>query len=334
MATVYTRLDEVDALMEEIDDSADINPFKLATDLRERVKGQDHVVADVANAIAIAEAQTERVTPPAILLFVGPSGTGKSFLAKEIARHLNIPVEVIEGGTLKDKSDMWTVFGARKGHVGSDSPGQIIRVLRQSPRCLIIWDEAEKMFKEAFDMLLTATQEGYFTDPATGRRVNCNQAYQVFTSNLAWEDFLAVEERFANDPFAKRAAQDRILIDAGYKPEFVNRVTGVYCFKKAKPTTTRDILIQGIVDYVYTFNKMEIVPDESGIDPRFIMSLVEAHRSSGMEPARFVTRALPNLIGMSCVNARKQWKVVRIVSTPMGWDLQGVTKRSAERNAG
>jgi ATP-dependent Clp protease ATP-binding subunit ClpC len=197
--------------------------------LARRVVGQEAAVEAVADAVRAGRAGLAVPDRPvASLLFLGPTGVGKTELALALADalHGSAPVR-FDMAEFADASSLMRLVGAPPGHLGHDEPGQLTEALRRDPHAVVLFDEVEKAHREVTGALLALLDAGRLTD-AHGRTADATHAVVILTSNLGAEPILAAAA-------AGRAAESvrepvLALARALLRPEFVNRVDEVVLF--------------------------------------------------------------------------------------------------------
>ena len=155
--------------------------------LRGRVVGQDHAVAAVASTIRVVRVGFSSPTRPSgVFLFLGPSGVGKTELAKTLAEFLfgsERDMIRLDMSEFHDKHSIARLIGAPPGYVGYEGEGQLTKAVRTKPFCVILLDEVEKAHPDVFDLFLQVFDDGRLTD-ARGRTVNFTNSIIIMTSNL------------------------------------------------------------------------------------------------------------------------------------------------------
>jgi ATP-dependent Clp protease ATP-binding subunit ClpB len=202
---------------------------KLEERLSARVFGQDDAVAAVAEAVRRMRTDLETLRKPNSFLFVGPTGTGKTELAKALAEALfddETALIRIDMGEYKEKASTSGLIGSRPGLIGSDEGGFLTERIRRSPYSIALFDEVEKAHPEILDLLLGVLDEGRLTD-AKGRFCDFSNTLILFTSNLGVREAMAATE----DPEERKAI---ILetIKTSLRPEFYNRISQVLAFNE------------------------------------------------------------------------------------------------------
>ena len=202
----------------------------LDAELEKRVIGQPDAVRAVADAIRRARAGiSDPNRPTGSFLFLGPTGVGKTELAKTLAAYLfdderaMIRIDMSEYG---EKFSVSRLVGAPPGYVGYDEGGQLTEAVRRRPYSVILLDEVEKAHPEVFDLLLQVFDDGRLTD-GQGRTVDFRNAIIIMTSNLG--------SQFLVDSSLAKKEQESLVMEtvrANFKPEFLNRIDEIVIFNK------------------------------------------------------------------------------------------------------
>jgi ATP-dependent Clp protease ATP-binding subunit ClpC len=209
--------------------------LKLEDKLRERVVGQEEAVHAVAEAVRLARAGLKEAgKPTATFLFLGPTGVGKTELAKALAATVFGHEEALVRIDMTEYAERHTVarlVGAPPGYVGYEEGGQLTERVRRRPYCVVLLDEIEKAHAEVHNVLLQLFDEGRLTD-GRGRVVDFTHAIIIATSNIGSEVIqrnLTAADREQLDHPALRARLMEILRHH-FRPEFLNRVDEVVVF--------------------------------------------------------------------------------------------------------
>ena len=207
--------------------------------LHERVIGQDEAVKKVSEAILRSRAGIQDPNRPlGSFLFLGPTGVGKTELAKALAQALfddEKNMVRIDMSEYMEKFSVSRLIGAPPGYVGYDEGGQLTEAVRRHPYCVVLFDEVEKAHPDVFNVLLQVLDDGRITD-SQGRTVDFKNTILIMTSNLGSEYIL---EGIADGEITAEAREqvDRLL-KTRFRPEFLNRIDEIVCYK---PLTRNEI---------------------------------------------------------------------------------------------
>jgi len=210
--------------------------LRMEDELTGRVVGQDHAVSAVAQAIRVVRVGLVAPNRPGgVFLFMGPSGVGKTELAKGLADFLfGDPAEMVrlDMSEYHDKSSINRLIGSPPGYVGHDEEGQLTKAVRTKPYSVVLLDEVEKAHPEIFDIFLQVFDDGRLTD-SKGRTVNFTNTIIVMTSNLGARELIE-----AGGPSQGCAGQLDTLppeyqkaLRSHFRPEFLNRVDEIIAFR-------------------------------------------------------------------------------------------------------
>ncbi len=223
--------------------------LSLESRLKSRVIGQDEAVKRVAQAIQVARAGLKpRNRPSGVFMFLGPTGVGKTELARALAAevfgsddHL-IRVDMSE---YMEKHSVSRMIGAPPGYVGYDQEGQLTGKLRRRPHCVVLLDEIEKAHPEVFDLFLQVFDAGRLTD-AQGHTVDAQHAIWIMTSNVGTDTLgrsMPSGFRASIKETAEEMQRDRLLerLRETFRPEFLNRIDDIVIFHPLDQAQTRAI---------------------------------------------------------------------------------------------
>ncbi|MCR5792470.1 MAG: ATP-dependent chaperone ClpB [Lachnospiraceae bacterium] len=212
----------------------------LGDKLRERVIGQKEGVNLVADAILRARAGIKDPTKPiGSFLFLGPTGVGKTELAKSLAEALfdnEQNMVRIDMSEYMEKYSVSRLIGAPPGYVGHEEGGQLTEAVRRNPYTVVLLDEIEKAHPDVFNVLLQVLDDGRITD-SLGRTVDFKNTILIMTSNLGSEYMLdGINEEGEINKESEKLVMD--TLKASFRPEFLNRLDEIIMFK---PLTKQDI---------------------------------------------------------------------------------------------
>jgi ATP-dependent Clp protease ATP-binding subunit ClpB len=203
--------------------------LRMEAELGHRVIGQTRAVQAVSDAVRRARAGvSDPDRPTGSFLFLGPTGVGKTELAKALAEFLFDDERAmirIDMSEYAEKHSVARLIGAPPGYVGYEEGGQLTETVRRRPYCVVLLDEVEKAHPEVFDVLLQVLDDGRLTD-GQGRTVDFRNTILVLTSNLG-SQFIA-DPAFGDE----KAKRDAVMgaVRAAFKPEFLNRLDDVIVF--------------------------------------------------------------------------------------------------------
>ena len=205
----------------------------LGDELHKRVVGQDDGVEKVTEAILRSKAGIKDPTKPiGSFLFLGPTGVGKTELAKALAENLfddEQNMVRIDMSEYMEKHSVSRLIGAPPGHVGYEEGGQLTEAVRRKPYSVVLFDEVEKAHPDVFNVLLQVLDDGRITD-SQGRTVDFKNTILIMTSNIGSAYLLdGIEE----DGSIRQDAQDKVMeqLRASFRPEFLNRLDEIIMFK-------------------------------------------------------------------------------------------------------
>ncbi len=202
----------------------------LDTDLREVVFGQDAAIESVVRAVKRARAGlggAER--PTGCFLFMGPTGVGKTELAKQLAKTLGVPFLRFDMSEYMEKHAVARLIGAPPGYVGYDEGGQLVEKIRRQPHAVLLLDEIEKAHLDLFDILLQVMDHATLTDNH-GREADFRHVVLIMTSNAGARDLAKAAIGFSGAKKSGMPAVERL-----FSPEFRNRLDEIVTFAGLTP---------------------------------------------------------------------------------------------------
>ncbi len=217
--------------------------LNLEAELHQRVVGQDEAVTAVADAIQRSRAGlSDPNRPIASFIFLGPTGVGKTELAKALAAYLFDTEEAmvrIDMSEYMEKHAVSRLIGAPPGYVGYDEGGQLTEAIRRRPYAVVLFDEIEKAHPDVFNVFLQILDDGRVTD-AQGRTVDFKNTILIMTSNIGSQFILDV----AGDDSRYGEMRERVVdsMRSHFRPEFLNRVDEFIIFHSLKKEQLREII--------------------------------------------------------------------------------------------
>lgn len=215
--------------------------LKMEDRLRERVVGQDEAIRVVSDAVRRSRSGiADPNRPIGSFLFLGPTGVGKTELARALAEFIfddERNMVRIDMSEYQEKHTVARLIGAPPGYVGYEEGGQLTEAVRRKPYSVILLDEVEKAHPEVFNVLLQLLDDGRLTD-GQGRTVDFRNAIVIMTSNLGSQEFGEVP--FGVDEEAKARVLE--IVRAYFRPEFLNRIDDIVVFNPLTPNEIKLIV--------------------------------------------------------------------------------------------
>ena len=245
----------------------------LDDELHKRVVGQDEAVEKVTDAIIRSKAGIKDPTKPiGSFLFLGPTGVGKTELAKTLAASLfddeNNMVR-IDMSEYMEKYSVSRLIGAPPGYVGYDEGGQLTEAVRRKPYCVVLFDEIEKAHPDVFNVLLQVLDDGRITD-SRGKTVDFNNTIIILTSNIGSQYLLdGIDENGDIKPEAKAEVMNDLR--SHFRPEFLNRLDETILFKPLTKNNIGSIIDLLVADINKRLADKELVVALSDSAKQFIV---------------------------------------------------------------
>lgn len=222
----------VEHLGTQVDDSSNSKHLDVQNYLKSTVFGQDKAVDTVTNAITVSLAGLKDPQKPvASYLFTGPTGVGKTELAKRLAQSMKMKLVRYDMAEYQERHTVSKLIGSPPGYVGHGDgkagDGLLITQLEDSPNCVLLLDEVEKAHPDLMSVLLSLLDEGTITS-STGKVVSAKNAIVVMTSNLGAKDATIKSIGFNDETFNHKAVDS--AINSFFAPEFRNRLDGIVRF--------------------------------------------------------------------------------------------------------
>ena len=271
--------------------------INLEYNLKKRVKGQNDAIKTVSEAIKRARAGIKDPTKPiGSFIFLGPTGVGKTEVAKSLAYELfddEKHMVRIDMSEYMESHSVARLIGAPPGYVGYDEGGQLTEAIRRNPYSIVLFDEIEKAHKDIFNVLLQILDDGRITD-SQGRTVDFKNTIIIMTSNIGSEYIL---ENIEN--------KDELInkeLHSIFKPEFLNRVDEIIMFNPLNKNILYDILDNQILDLNKRLQKEHITLEltENAKNNVIENSYSEIYGARPLK--RFITNNIESLIANNIIN--------------------------------
>ncbi len=227
--------------------------IRMEESLHTRIVGQDEAISVVSNAVRRARAGIQDPNRPiGSFIFLGPTGVGKTELAKTLATFLFNDERAmirIDMSEYQEKHTVSRLVGAPPGYVGYDEGGQLTEAVRRRPYSVILFDEIEKAHPEVFNILLQLLDDGRLTD-GHGRTVDFRNTVVIMTSNLASEMWIG----------SRTVSRDEIntVLRNHFRPEFLNRIDEIIVFHSLSKEHIREIVVKQLEHVIHLLENREI----------------------------------------------------------------------------
>ncbi|MDX9806584.1 MAG: ATP-dependent Clp protease ATP-binding subunit ClpA [bacterium] len=216
----------------------------LETEISSEIFGQTNAVENVVKAVKKSMAGFKPVEKPvASFLFAGPTGVGKTELARVLAKKLELPLHRFDMSEYQEKHTVAKLFGAPPGYVGYEEGGLLTEAIRKQSSCVLLLDEIEKAHSDIYNSLLQIMDYATLTD-STGRKADFKNAIIIMTSNAGAK---AIGKAMTG--FGERKFESSALIDAvnrTFSPEFRNRLDSIVYFQPLNPEIVKNIVLKNI----------------------------------------------------------------------------------------
>ena len=227
IADVLAKTCKVDAMaMKQDDDNSQLET--LASRLLAKIYGQDEAIRQVVEAVQLSKAGLlDDNKPLASLLFVGPTGVGKTEVARVLAKELGITLLRFDMSEYTEKHTVAKLIGSPAGYVGYEDGGLLTDAIRKTPNCVLLLDEIEKAHQDIYNILLQVMDYARLTDNK-GRKADFRNVILIMTSNAG-----AQYAAQANIGFTGKVSRGEAMlkqVKKTFKPEFINRLTGTVVF--------------------------------------------------------------------------------------------------------
>jgi ATP-dependent Clp protease ATP-binding subunit ClpB len=267
--------------------------------LHKRVIGQDEAVDAVAGAVLRARSGLKDPRKPiGSFIFLGPTGVGKTELAKALSSALFDSEENmvrIDMSEYQEKHTVARLIGAPPGYVGYEEGGQLTEAVRRKPYCVILFDEIEKAHPEVFNVLLQLLDDGRLTD-SQGRTVNFKDTVVIMTSNLG-SHFLLEGLRSGEANMERLRETVMSELRRSFKPEFLNRVDEIVVFKPLQKNEIVKIIALSLEDIAKRLEERHIELSVTGAAKEFIADTAYSPEYGARPVKRYLQKELETNLG-------------------------------------
>ena len=223
---VLARICKVDALAMKEEDTTSLET--LHARISAQIYGQEEAVRQVVEAVQMSKAGLlDENKPLASLLFVGPTGVGKTEVAKVLASELGISLQRFDMSEYTEKHTVAKLIGSPAGYVGYEDGGLLTDAIRKTPNCVLLLDEIEKAHPDVFNILLQVMDYAVLTDNK-GRKADCRHVVLIMTSNAGAQFARQASIGFSSQITAGEAMLKQVK--KTFKPEFINRLSATVIF--------------------------------------------------------------------------------------------------------
>lgn len=270
------------------------NIINLDVSIKERLYGQDTAVDSVLEKIYVAKAGLKAINKPVgNFLFLGPTGTGKTELAKLLSENLSMKLLRFDMSEYQEKHSMAKLIGAPPGYVGYDDSnlggGLLISEIERNPHSIILLDEIEKAHPDISNLLLQMMDEGTITG-SNGKKADCRHAILILTSNLGSADGEKNNIGFGQDLI--KTGEDDAAVKKFFKPELRNRLDAIIKFDRLDMFSMKKIVVKFM-------NELNDLLGDKHIKIRATENLIDHLATVGFDPlmgARPLARKINELI--------------------------------------
>lgn len=292
----------------------------MEDEIKKRVVGQDEAVSLIANAIRRSRAGLgDEGRPMGSFIFLGPTGVGKTYLSKSLAKFLfneeNAMIR-IDMSEYMEKHSVSRLIGAPPGYVGYEEGGQLTEKIRRRPYAVVLFDEIEKAHPDVFNILLQILEDGRLTD-GQGRAVNFKNTVIIMTSNIGSEHFRSEEEMSVT---RKKVMEE---LKRNFRPELINRIDEILVFnrlRKEEIVKIVDLLLEDLQ------RKLDVKGMRIEISPQIKEKIAEEGFDAeyGARPLRrYIQKEIQDPLALEILKGNfSEGDMIRVSNGPQGFVFQ------------
>lgn len=281
----------------EMDDNEKVKLKKLSDNLSSVVIGQDEAISDITRAVKRQRVGLANPNKPIVMLFVGTTGCGKSFLAKRLAYEMfgdEKNMVRLDMSEYSDKTSAAKLYGTSPGYVGYDDGGVLTEAIKKNGHCVLLLDEIEKADDEVFNVFLQVFDEGRLTDNK-GTVVDFKNVIIIMTSNVGAKDVSEKRNQIGFGSHDEESRDKEIIknsIKHTFKPEFINRIDNICYFNKLTDDNLKQIVINEVKKVKKKLNDIGYDMDDEMSSGKLIDSIFEKVKSESEYGARPILREI------------------------------------------
>lgn len=292
IAHVLSKMCNVNILDESTDETKNLETLNQR--IKEQIFGQDEAVDQLSEAVLMGSAGIiDDNKPLASLLFVGPTGVGKTEVAKVLAKELAIPLLRFDMSEYAEKHTVAKLIGAPAGYVGYDDGGLLTDAIRKSPHCVLLFDELEKAHADIYNILLQVMDYAVLTDNR-GQKADFRHVIFIMTTNAGAQDARSSAVGFTKSRSASEVMMKKVK--QTFKPEFLNRLTDITLFHDMDMAMAQRVLDKKLQLLKDKLRSRDVTISLSDAAKEFLLSKGYSEEYGGREIERTVNTHLKPIL--------------------------------------